>query len=885
VATASLEVGFNDSRVGLVLQHKAPHDAAAFIQRRGRAGRTRGTRPWTVVTLSDYGRDRLAYQAYDMLFAPQVPARTLPVANRFVLKIQGTQALLDWLAVKLRSRGVSADPRELLRAPKGIPQAGPDQVQEMINLLADTLRDTALQDDLAGHLRRTLQISADEAQALLWEQPRALLLAVVPTALRRLRSDWKPVTSDPGAQPGDLLPEFITTALFDTLNVPEVWFELPFTTEHEMLPIERALREAVPGRVSRRYGHRREDHRTWLPLPAAEDGGAIEITAFASRYSHEGTWELPGQQSVRVVRPHLIRLQNPDQKVTDQAQGVPVWGSQVFPSSAGLYMGNIPDPSPWAGRVTSVGFATHAAGNPAEVRRMTTGAECETSYNNGQTVRSTVHYVLNGTPAALGFRLTADGVRFRLAPLDLDKEAVAAHLTSPAWRTFAFTAAVSEDPSIADVANTFQRGWLTLVYLTAFAMAGLVPGQSSERIHASLAGGAWRKDLPEILRVLYRDDAPGGAGPQRLVATLTSLSQAKSVTDCLDKHGKLLWADEIVQRTAGLAQRAYRDTVAAGLLAAALRACPDARERDLIIDVLPPSVGAEDTTIWLTETSGGGLGLVEQLTRHYGTDPRRFWGLVDNALGPNDYEYVDGALTRLLDHVTADPGSRAAQAMHRLRAAGSAHDADAALRELRAAWTELDGYPRLPAVAALSARLLRPGSTGSTDALALAVLRAWDDLQQTLGFEIDARVVAAGVGSRRLQVPGTPDSVTGDQVFSMLWPRGGPARVKHLQYYQPYRDPPLLDRLLAVAAHEERLDHVNVTQPDWQACYADEIARNGAVILTAPAGRAGALSAALRAIPAIEVDRDVLRVYGEVREVTRLGSELRAVVDVREAVQ
>ena len=30
-----------------------------------------------------------------------------------------------------------------------------------------------------------------------------------------------------------------------------------------------------------------------------------------------------------------------------------------------------------------------------------------------------------------------------------------------------------EDPASTDVANTFQRGWLTLVYLTAFALAGL----------------------------------------------------------------------------------------------------------------------------------------------------------------------------------------------------------------------------------------------------------------------------------------------------------------------------------------------------------------------------------------------------------------------------
>src|SRR5258707_15671065 len=129
VATASLEVGYNDPSVGLVLQHEAPPDAAAFIQRRGRAGRTRGTRPWTVVALSDYGRDRLAYQAYDTLFAAEIPPRNLPVGNRFVLKIQGTQALLDWLGGQLTSSGHGGDPRDLLKAPACTWRPDPSQTQ------------------------------------------------------------------------------------------------------------------------------------------------------------------------------------------------------------------------------------------------------------------------------------------------------------------------------------------------------------------------------------------------------------------------------------------------------------------------------------------------------------------------------------------------------------------------------------------------------------------------------------------------------------------------------------------------------------------------------------------------------------------------------------
>ena len=45
-------------------------------------------RPWTVVVLSDYGRDRLAFQSYEALFEPVVQPTTLPLRNRVILKMQ-----------------------------------------------------------------------------------------------------------------------------------------------------------------------------------------------------------------------------------------------------------------------------------------------------------------------------------------------------------------------------------------------------------------------------------------------------------------------------------------------------------------------------------------------------------------------------------------------------------------------------------------------------------------------------------------------------------------------------------------------------------------------------------------------------------------------------
>ncbi|WP_433346920.1 protein DpdJ [Micromonospora sp. CA-111912] len=890
VATASLEVGYDDDRVGLVLQHKAPHDAAAFIQRRGRAGRRRGTRPWTVITLSDYGRDRLAYQAYDSLFSPELTARRLPVRNRFVLKIQGAQALLDWLSTTLRDNRI--DPRRLLSAPRPTARPpSPAQGQALADLLEKLIIDPTLQDSLIVHLRRALDISADEAQALLWEQPRALLLGVVPTALRRLRSGWRPVDPDPGAHPGSLLPEFLTTALYEPLNVPEVNFRLPFAEDWEALPIERALREAVPGRVSRRYGHRRSNHRTWLPLPDVQANGALEIDSFVETYTPQGTWSPTGHQPVQVFRPHVVALQQPPDEVADRSQGIPVWASEILEPSSGLYMADIPKPSNSTDRITAVGFATSAAGNPAEVRRMTLGAECDTTYDRGTagTVTSSVRYSLDGHPAALGFRLNVDAVRFDLAPLNLTRPTVAEHLKSPEWRSLAFATAVAEDPALDGVANPFQRNWLTTVYTAAYALAATQPNNatSGERLHAQLSRGAWRNDVQQILRALYRDaGSVATAAPERLVAGLTELSNDARLTDCLDRHARLLWTDQVVSLTEDLAQRTYRETVAAAILAAAQRACPDAQDRDLIVDVvLPPGTGGP-AAVWLSETSLGGIGIIEQLTHYYAENPRRFWNLVDSALGPSDHDYIHSTVVQLLDHVVSQPSGPAAQAMSTLRDPRSAHAAESALQQLRSAWAKLTGHPRHQAVAALSTRLLRPGTTNATDAAALGLVHAWDALQQRLGFEVEAAVFAYLIGSGQVAVPNAGNtSFTPDQVFSLLWPRGNKARVQHLQHYQPYAPTPILDRLLAQAAHDERLPVVNVDDVDWLDNYRTAVRDRGAVVLVAPAQRMRAFSTALRTVPAVAVDRDVLRVYGDVRTITRDGDNLRATIEVREATQ
>src|SRR5262249_26342110 len=103
IATSALEVGFNDSTVGAVIQHKAPHSLASLLQRKGRSGRERKMRPWMVVVTSAYGRDRWAFQHAEYLFNPLLNDLHLPIENYYVRKIQAVFAFMDWLSLELKN--------------------------------------------------------------------------------------------------------------------------------------------------------------------------------------------------------------------------------------------------------------------------------------------------------------------------------------------------------------------------------------------------------------------------------------------------------------------------------------------------------------------------------------------------------------------------------------------------------------------------------------------------------------------------------------------------------------------------------------------------------------------------------------------------------------
>ena len=300
VATAALEVGFNDPLVGAVLQHKAPRDPASFLQRKGRAGRDRRTRPWTVVVLSDFGRDRIAYQAYEHLFDPQLQRPGLPVRNRYILRMQAVFALIDYLGWKLRGSNVGVVWNTLSYGAEpgnSYYDANIAQQKGIARFVEKLLTEENERSRFADYLKNALQIDDDEVQAIYWDAPRALMTSVLPTLLRRLESNWaKALPHNQSKEQEDFLnkksplPDFIPANLFSDLLIPETEIKAleqpippnavrPNVDYAETMTVFSALRTVVPGRVSRRFAPRLSDVAHWFAPPKEEDAQGIRWVA------------------------------------------------------------------------------------------------------------------------------------------------------------------------------------------------------------------------------------------------------------------------------------------------------------------------------------------------------------------------------------------------------------------------------------------------------------------------------------------------------------------------------------------------------------------------------------------------------------------------------
>lgn len=924
VATASLEVGFDDNRVGAVLQHKAPRGAAAYLQRKGRAGRLQHMRPWTAVVLSAYGRDGLLYQNYEQLFSPRVEATRLPLGNRYVQRIHATYALLDWIAWETFKpygpqgwvspwshfrRPPSGDFEEKLRA-------------AYLNVVHEVLRepDGGRAQSMTRWIEKALGVDDAALHAVLWEAPRSLFLEVMPTLQRRLERGFGTLAG--GSEYADNpLPEFLPGKLFGDLNLPEVTLDIPermFTRKGETRKVEEAreasegveqvLRQYAPGRVNRRHATTSAFSSHWVPLPWEHEPqlvrlGVQEVTggALDSLGAHPAG---ALGESVEVFRPYRLVLAEPPREVLPSSNSRPRWWSHLMPppgSGVAAESFVVPSSDVLARFVPRIDRYTHAFGRPLETVRYTPGAEARLLVKlnpKEDSVEYAIgveyhHLTAEGEmPAALGFHATVDALAFHV-PMPSGVDLATAVASDSVWHAQTRAALLRELIQEEDVllgVNTFQRGWLYRLLLTALCERALDTSASIEQV-----AGEWGHDLDTFERALQRGLvdllAAGFVGVDEAEDTdqdavslgrhgnrLRELLSRTDVLEDLLGLARTLWADEGAAYHSWL-QRRYKTTLGAALVQTCALFTPGQSEEGLLLDLQAtphPLREADEATLWISESALGGTGLIEAIGYGIAQDAQRFGELVANALEASELEAVADEMDRLVAFTGTTPG---AAAMADLRAARGAGAAQGALVAFERAVRHHVGPVAPAAHSAFAARLLTPGTSEAHDALVRALAQRWHRWEQSLGVELAPRLVAH-LASRDASMQTLFEGVApladasahaawrAGMAYALLWSRGGLVRELALKPYSPYADYAPTDRKLVLGAGPGS-PVVSLDSPAWFDEVAGALQETGSVRLVASSRDESAVSQALMHVLARPVELGFLHLYPLVRAVRR----------------
>lgn len=856
LATASLEVGFDDAEVGAVLQHKAPKDPASFLQRKGRAGRRPITRPWTVVVLSDYGRDRYAYQAYEQMFDPVLPRPQLPVRNRYVLRMQAAQALMDWLSL-----------RPVLWANRGSvwydfarPSTTTSRKTTEIELLRSLLLDDVALADMSQFLASALQLPDSEVRALLWEPPRALMTAVIPTILRRLETNWRKNGVE-GTEEANLnvpLPEFISSTLFNELNLPEIQVAVPNDSEPHFMPVAQCLREYAPGRVSKRFGVNVGRAAHWI-CPGSLDHGddALDISAFCQQSTDLGTFQhldnVSNQiQQIKALRPNKISLAVVPNRVSQSSNARLDWRSQVFSENLPALF-EVPTGTLAARIVKSVLFYTHNRNSPVIVRRFALGSSATLTIS-GSEVTKYCRFQDSGTDAAIGFEQEVDGIAFDCA-IDADMlDEVMEVGGLRMCRVPYFLSKVARDPELGKLANSFQLGWIGQIYLSLIISKTCVDDLSVEnavRECSQSTGNDFDEVMTSIFQVteIATDDNPDSDVHTirgRLHECLIHAFSDQTVIGRLTELAECLYCRPSGDDWTMWLKSRIRATIGGALLRACELTAGQHQASDLLLDI---DSGAPDQRyrsqtnatdpIWITEGDLGGCGVVEEILRRYAEDPLRFFLLVEAALENSDTETIDEELSSVLRLTQSN--ELVAGGIRNSRLAESYENRLAASRQLMNALADNDVLTNRSVITAMNARILKPGSSETTDRLLNDVATEWKCEEDKHSLEIDSRIYAY-VASRghRDGIKQILASIGGDAesslshfslIYSLLWPRGYYLRERVLESYNPYVQLPNSDPRLLRDVFARQLSYIDVDSSDWQHYLDEQLSRSGLVRL------------------------------------------------------
>jgi hypothetical protein len=903
VATSSLEVGFDDPEVGAMLHHKAPRSMASLLQRKGRAGRRRGTRPLTVVVLSDYGNDRWFFQNSERLFEPSLDRIRLPITNPYVLRVQATAFLIDWLGRKVRER----DPYDWLRRPNRYRRAAQERAAGLLRdmaalgpAFAEFRRDLTELVRQAMLLERRAEETKELVDAILWDAPRPVLRHVVPALLRKLERNWtfaepgrSGMVEDEGCrQP---VPQYLPAASFAELDAAEIPIAFPSEPKKEpaSFGLGRALIEACPGRVSKRYSVLVRDRGYWLRagdlLLAPTAPASLPVAAL-----------FPGSVAVlmagdaQVYEPTRLDLVQRPASVKDSSNAQWVWRSEVEFRSEGqrlpAFLG-----AEWAGAIERAEAHLHKDQAGVRITRYARSFRYSLLQSNGVERRGQVQlasFTSGGVmvPEAVGFEHTVDALRIRFRSAHLSAVPELAPDALARLRQDFLLDLILRSPTLADAASPFALRWVWQTSLAMLTATALRNGVDLRRAQALLCGKRAAAAAVVVRRMfggLTAEDAEDRDETEEdgiLRQRVQDLWEAPVLLDEIERAERALWGDHQEQFEAWLRERHCR-TMAEAALDACGALTDNIGEGDLVADIV---AAADGTDLVISETSPGGIGQVEALAASIARSPEVFEDALLHALEHCERQQTDATLLACLEACRGD--SPLVDAFAAVRTAQGYAATQAAKEALGSAMSEAGLEPSRSSMVSVMGRLLRPGSRPWNDTWALGLNRAWRRLGAKVGSPLDPRVMAylcVSVAPARRRTAALLQDITGHaptdaQVVAMAQDNlltGCEDSCPHcLQITNRFVASPAPSRALSLQWLGMLVPRVEVG-PDilgWVRAATLALGQTGRVDIAAGHGAAVYLARGLQAMLAQEVERGYVLAPVSVAGFRRTGASLVA---------
>lgn len=897
VATASLEVGFNDPQVGAVIQHKAPRDVSSYLQRKGRAGRPANMRPWMIVILSEFGRDRVAFQRYEELISPVIKRQDLPLHNSHIHKMQAAMATLDWLSSRIDKGAIWS----ILNNP----QRYASQCRILLAVVEEILTPGETQDKYINYLGWALGLDEKALMRILWMTPRSLMLEFLPTLHRLLITDWRELGEPWGALPRNRspLPLFIPEALFSKLNILTLSIALQRgrdpITEWKNLYFFQGMREFAPGRISKRYATTSDFESDWLvpenfrPVAGTVMQVFFEISeAFGNNIIFEKEVQSADGEVINVYRPTEIytRHLTPRLNLTEKSNAFLKWNVS-FSCTSKEVLPHEPPLGSWQNRLLDICFYSHRQMTPLEVTRYTTGSFATLRFRGGDDAHIHFHWKMDGQGVGIGDRQWVDGVRLRLKITSVDLMELMADLAiMRALRPVYFRHCVSQLEYFEN--DSFTANWVSECFLAALAneLGDIATPQSDSPgkiIQDGLETLHTVEGLEKLMAIplsLFQPDEQQLLQEQSLHDRLRSLFSNHELIEQIHRCADILWEDPTALPDFEEWFRMIIANTMAGVTQQMLYVLmPDVEEQAVLAD----AIWMQDVLeIWLTETEGGGSGIIDKLSLVYYEDPVYFLNILVRCLEPSDYEQVDYDLFSMLRLLKSD--GQLKRAVEGVRTAqdhkGRRQATSNLLEKLKG-----EGFAISHSfTSVLFSRVLRPGSSSITDNTLLDLLSKWNFLELKTGLEWSLNIVAHTLSSQSFKGDISPDQIFKRfcQFIGLLWPRGSGLRQSELGYYNPFLNGSILtERLLGAALFEEHPPQVMYqTEESWLNVY-NAIRQFGRVDLVIERQKINQISNVIAHLQTEVIDHLGLLLHPRLIGVRRVRGQILLRVEMAEMLQ